>query len=99
MAVPSCGASVQACALRVAVLEQDGIPLPGAGNLYTTDVMAKLDATPVYTKGVDMEVLSACGVPALIYKDFDRFKRFDLQLSLINLDPEIENMLVGGEIF
>lgn len=99
MAQLNCGASIQACALRIAVLEQDGIPVPGAGNLYQTDTIAKLDATPVYTKGVDLEVLNGCGVPALIYKDVDRFKRYDLQLTLINLDPEIENMLVGGELF
>lgn len=99
MAQQSCGASIQACAMRVAVLEQDGIPLPGTKNLYTTDALTKLDATPNYTKGVDLEVLNGCGAPSLIYKDFDRFKRYDLALELINLDPEIENMLVGGELF
>lgn len=96
MAEQTCGASVQCCAIRISVLEQDGVPLPGAANLYVTDALAKFEAVPVYTKGVDMEVLNACGIPAVLYKARDVFKRFDLTLSLLNLDPELEAILIGN---
>lgn len=99
MAEPACGGSVQVCAMRVAVLEADGVPLPGALNLYNTDGIAKFEAVPVMTKGADMEVTNGCGAPAIIYKDMDRFKRYDLTLDLIYLDAELEQMLIGGELY
>lgn len=99
MAEQTCGSSVQACAGRVAVLEQDGVPLPGPSNLYVTDALMKLVATAVLTKGVDIEVLNACGAPSVLYKDRDRLKRYDLALDMITLSPEFENMLTGGQLF
>jgi hypothetical protein len=99
MAEQSCGGSVQACAMRVAVLEQDGVPVPGASNLYVTGDFTKIDFTPVYTKGVDMEVISGCGVPALTYRGRDFFKRWDLTLELIDTDPELESMIAGLEVY
>lgn len=99
MAEPTCGGSVQCCAMRVATLELDGVPLPGASNLYVTDALSKLTITPVTTKGVDLEIVNACNAPEIIYKDMDRFKRYDLALDLIYTDPELENMLTGTELF
>jgi hypothetical protein len=51
------------------------------------------------TKGVDMEIVNACGAPQIIYKDMDRFKRYDLTLDLVYLDPELEQMLIAGELY
>lgn len=99
MAEPSCGASIQACAERIAVLEQDGVPLPGSGHLYVTDALVKLEATPVYYKGVEIEVPNACGNLCVNYKARDVLKRYDLALELCSIDPELEAMLVGGESF
>lgn len=99
MALQTGGAAVQACAMRVCVLEQDGVPLPGAANLYTTDAMSQLSVTPATTKGADIEVMNACGSPAVLYKDRDRLKRYDLQLDMLTLDPEFEQILSGGETF
>jgi len=99
MAELNCGGSVQICAIRVATLEIDGTPLPGPSNLYVTDAFASLVVTPNFTKGVDLEVVNACGAPQLLYKDMDRLKRWDLTLSLIYLDPEPEQLLIGAETF
>lgn len=99
MAQQTGGGSVQACAMRIAKLELDGVPLPGAGNLYVTDTFGKLDATPVVTKGIDIEVMNACGGLPVTYKDRDRLKRYDLVLELEWLDPELEFLLIGGELF
>lgn len=97
MAEQSNGGSVQLCMMRLATLENDGVPLPGSANLFVTDGVAKLEATPVMTKGVDLELLNGCNAPAVLYKDQDRFKRYDLTLSLTYVDAELEGMLIGGE--
>ena len=99
MPEPTCGGSVQACAMRVTMLEQDGVPLPGPIHTYTLATVSKLEAVPVYVKGVDLEVLSACNAPSLLYKDMDRMKRFDLTLTMIHYDPEFDNLLLGTELF
>src|ERR1051326_2060952 len=99
MAEQRCGASIQACAERVAVLEQDGVPVPGAGNLYVTDALVKLEATPVYFKGVEIEAPNACGNLCVNFKARDVLKRFDLTLEICTIDAELEHMLMGGETF
>lgn len=99
MAEQSCGASVFACATRVAVLEQDGVPLPGDANLYITDSLVKLESTPQFTKVPETEQLNAGGNLCVSYKAPDPLKRYDLILELCSLDPELEHMLVGGELF
>ncbi len=99
MAEQSCGSSIYACATRVAVLEQDGVPLPGAGNLYVTDALVKMEGTPQFTKVPEVEVLNACGALCSFYKAIDPFKRVDLTLELCTIDPELEHMLTGGELF
>lgn len=90
------GGSVQCCAFRLTQLEQDGVPI---GPWYCSDAMTKFEAVPVTTKGVDMEVVNACGAPEIIYHDMDRFKRYDVTWDLIYLDPELEAMLEGGELY
>jgi hypothetical protein len=99
MSETTCGASVQAVGMRVAVLEKDGVPLPGAGNLYVTDALAKLDATPVYFKGADIQQPNAGGKLCVVYKVPDQLVRYDLALTVCSLDPELEHMVVGGELF
>lgn len=99
MAEQSCGSSIFSCVTRVAVLEQDGVPLPGAGNLYVTDALVKMEGTPQFTKIPETEVLNACGALCAFYKAVDPFKRLDLTLELCSIDPELEQMLAGGELF
>ena len=96
MAEIACGGSVQVCMMRIVALELDGVPI---GPYYVTDAITKWEATPVFTKGVDMEIVNGCGAPALIYKDMDRFKRYDVSLELIYTDPELESMLEGTELY
>jgi hypothetical protein len=99
MAEQSCGASVQACAIRVATLEQDGVPLPGVGLAYVTDQLMKMVATPNNVKGADMDIINACGILINAYKARDMFKRYDLALDMTFISPEFEHMLCGGELF
>jgi hypothetical protein len=96
MSVPSCGASVQAIAERVTKLDQNGVPLPGAGNVYVTDALTSLEATPVFTKGADIEKVNAGGTLCVNYRQRDVLRRYDLALEICSLDPELEPMMVGG---
>ena len=96
---PTSGGSIQVVALRLALLEQDGTPLPGSQNLYVTDAVSKIEVNPIYTKGVDFEVINGQGAPQVLYKDMDWFKRYDLNMDLIYQDPILEGMLIGGLAF
>jgi hypothetical protein len=99
MAQQNCGASVYAVMMRLAVLEQDGVPLPGARNLYVTDALVKLTATPVYYQSPVVEIPNASGALCVNLNTRKVLKWYDLALEICNLDPEVDNMLVGGETF
>jgi hypothetical protein len=99
MAEPTCGASVQAVAIRVSILEQSGVPDPGAGHLYTSDALTKLEADPQYVAGVNIQKKNAGGSLCVNYKSRDVLSRYDTSLEICSLDPELENMLAGGELF
>ena len=98
MANIDCAASLQLCALRVARLEPDGVPDPGAGNVYTTDALILLTPTAVYTEGDDLEQKNGCGSVCISFKDCDRFKRVDAELQLCAPDPELHELLLGGDL-
>lgn len=99
MAQQSCGASVYALMMRIAVLEQDGVPLPGPRNLYVTDALTKLTATPQYYQAPVVEVPNASGGLCVNLNTRKVLKWYDLALEICNIDPEIDNMLLGGELY
>lgn len=99
MAERHCGASVYVCAARVAVLDQSGVPSPGAGNLYATDSIVRLELSPVYYQPPEIEVPNGCGNLCVTFKPLPVLKRWDLVMELCNIDPELEHMVVGGELF
>lgn len=96
MSQPSCAGSLQLCALRISVLGVDGVPAPGAGNLYVTDKMIELQVESENEAGDDFTMKTGCGDIAFAYKDRDRIKFLNLTLTLSLPDPEITQMLVGG---
>jgi hypothetical protein len=89
---------VQACAIRVAVLDPNGVPSPGAGNLYTSEALTELSATPVYTDAQEIEDVNACGTTCVSYVGDDSFKRLDVALTVCTHDPFLNAMLSGGEV-
>jgi len=93
-----CAASIQACATRVSILDDDGAPLAGSTNLYVTDSLVRLTATPEVTEGEDFEVKNACGSLCVTFKDCDRLKRMGFELEICVPDPELSAMLVGGTV-
>lgn len=98
MANNDCLPQVQACALRVAVLEGNGVPSPGANNLYVTDSFTQLQLTPVYEDGEEITQKNACGTVAVNYKGDDSFKRCDIEVTIVQQDPYLSAMLGDGSV-
>lgn len=98
MAETDCRPQVQACAIRVARLESDGVPLPGASNLYVSDALVTATFTPVYTDGEEIEEKTACGVVGVSHRSDDTFKRGDFSLQIITPDPFLQEMLTNGTV-
>lgn len=93
-----CAASVQICALRIARLGADGVPAPGATNLYVTDVMASLGITPVVSDGEDIEEKNGCGTAIVDYVTPGTYRRLDIELTLLVPDPELTELIAGGSV-
>lgn len=91
-----CLPQVHACALRVTALDNNGVPLPGAGNLYVSNAMSRLTIKPVYKDGDEIEEPNACGDLIVQYKEDDYFKRADFELELLTPDPYLHELLVTG---
>lgn len=89
---------IQACAMRVARLGPDGVPLPGAHNLYVTDALSELSMTPVYKDGDEIEETNACGAVAISYLGPPTFKRADIALTIMTPDPYLQQLLGGGAV-
>lgn len=93
-----CLPQIHACRMRVARLGSDGVPLPGANNLYVSSALSVLTFTPNITAGDEFEVKNGCGETCLAYKDCDRIKWLDVELQLCTPDPELHEILVGGVV-
>lgn len=93
-----CAASLQVCTMRVARLEPNGVPDPGADNIYVTDTLITLGADPVIAEGEEFELKNGCGGLAVTFKDCDRLKRITLSMTLATPDPELWQMLAGGTV-
>lgn len=98
MAEEDCRGQVHACAMRIAALEPNGVPSPGANNLYVTDALVTATFTPVYTDGDEIEDKNGCGVVKVAYRGKDTFKRGDISLELVSPDPFASVLLSGGDL-
>jgi hypothetical protein len=97
MAEQPCLPQVQAVRLRVAKLLASGIPEPGASNLYVTDALVTLTATPVYVDGDEIEQKNAAGAVCVNYVGDDSFKRIDLSIQMCTWDPYLGAWFSDGD--
>lgn len=93
-----CLPSIQACAMRVARLDPNGVPTPGAHNLYVTDGLITLTAEPQYRDGDEFEVVTACGDLGVNFLDVPRLKRLNVTLNIVAPDPELTELMAGGSV-
>lgn len=89
---------VQACAIRVARLDSNGVPTPGAANIYTSDALTELVATPVYDDAAEITQKNACGTTCLDYIGDDTLKRIDVTVTICTHDPYLVAMLSNGDV-
>lgn len=98
MANNDCLPQLQACAMRVTVLDGGGVPNPGARQMYVTRSFTEVVFTPVYEDGDEITEKNACGEVGLNYRAPDSFKRGDIQITVIQQDPYLQAMLGGGDV-
>lgn len=98
MASQDCRGQVAGCISRYARLDTNGVPLPGANNLYVSDALVTLAFSPVYTDGDEIDEKNACGTTKVYFKQADTFKRGDVELTLVSPDPYLSEFLSGGDI-
>lgn len=93
-----CLGQLHACRMRLANLEPNGVPKPGADNLYVTDALVRMATTPVYTEGEEITVQNACGENCMDYKGDDNFRRVDVVIEICTQDPVLSAMLSQGVV-
>lgn len=98
VAVNTCPSVIAGCAMRVSRLEADGVPLPGANNLYTTSGMIELTFSEELERGADVTQRNACGDICATYKGPDLLKRVTLGIQICPWDPQLFELLRGGVV-
>lgn len=97
MASSGCAGVVQGCALRVGALEPNGVPDPGAGNLFTVDFV-RVAYTLVVQEGTEIIVPSACGTNCVDFKADDTLRRFDIEIEVCEHNPQLFALMTGGTV-
>lgn len=93
-----CMSSIHACAIRVARLESDGVPLPGANNLYVSDGIIELSFTPEVEAGDEVTVKNGCGAVCVSHRNDEIIKWWNVELTICRPDPELQELLTGGAV-
>lgn len=94
-----CLPQIKACRLRVARLGADGVPMPGAENLYVSSALTLITVSPEVEAGAEIVERNGCGDLCINFKDRDRIKRYTVTLQLCTPDPELHELLIGGSVF
>jgi hypothetical protein len=89
---------VQAFRTRITKLDTNGVPTPGANNMYVTSALITLTTTPVYVDGDEFEEKNGGGTICVSFKGDDTFKRLDWELTVCTPDPYLLEMLTGGAV-
>jgi hypothetical protein len=66
--------------------------------MYVTDRLAELQVQPQYEAGDEITVKGGCGQILVAFKDMDRLKRIDLNLTLETVDPELTELITGSSL-
>lgn len=83
--------------MRVARLDANGVPSPGAGNLYVSTGFTRVAVDPQYSVGAVTERKNASGEVCFHYMSADSFTKANITIELCDYDPYLLAMLTGGE--
>lgn len=98
MADDDCFPQLNICAMRIATLEADGVPLPGAGMLLTVDSMVEVAITPSVTTGDETKEKNGCGVVKVNYQAPDSLDRYDVKITVLDRNPFVGAALGRGVV-
>lgn len=90
--------SVNGVALRVSRLNADGEVSTAAKSVYTQSSFMSFSWTPEYEEGEEITEKNADGSICYSAQDPSTLKRVTLSLSVCAPDPELESLLVGGQV-
>lgn len=93
-----CLSSVYATRLRVSRLHDDGSLDPGSTNSYVSDGLVSIGQTPNVQTGEEFTQRSGGGGVCVYVTEQDVIVRYDLALSLCQLDAELIEILTGGRV-
>lgn len=91
-------ASILGVALRVTLLNADGSKQVGPSASYVTNQFVDLGITPEYEAGGEFIQKGADGSAMISFKSADTLKRVNTTLTLVDPNPEITQMLAGGQL-
>lgn len=93
-----CLPQLQACRLRVTLLDSNGVPHVGADSMVVSKSFTEIATTAVYTDGDETEDKNACGEVEVNFRAADTFKRLDMSITLLVPDPYLVHLLTGGSV-
>lgn len=93
-----CFKLLQFCRIRIADLYSNGVPAQGAKSLYVSDQQISLTIALNLSTGDDFEQKTGCGDVCFSFKDRDKIKNLNLTLSICTHEPELTQLLVGGDL-
>lgn len=91
-----CLPQLQACRLRIALLDATGAPDPGDTSMVVSKSFTSLATTAVYTDGTETEEKNACDEVEVSFRANDSFKRLDFTLTLLTPDPYLSALMSDG---
>lgn len=91
-------ASVQGVCIRATRLTAAGAPATGANASYVMSAFIRASFTPEYEEGEEITEKNAAGGLCVSYKAPDTLRRVTLELAICEPDPELTQLLAGGDL-
>lgn len=93
----NCGYSFGLCAVRVTIVDPEtGLVTDIPNNSYVSDKGVTLSLTPNIETGNTFSLRNGCGCSLARFKSPDVFNWFEFSFARGALEPQLEQMLLGG---
>lgn len=93
-----CRSVLKSCLAQFTRLDVCGVPVVGETSVITTKGYISVGATAQIEDGDEFVLKNACGELCINEKDCDQFKRYDLELQLCQVDPELLELISNARI-
>jgi hypothetical protein len=93
-----CRSVLKSCLARFTRLDSCGAIVVGPKSVLTTKGYISVAATAQIEDGEEFLVKNACGELCVNEKDADQFKRYDLEIQLCQVDPELLELAANARL-